>query len=57
MAPTFIPEIVSVFLTMGIIGLVIGIVFWGIRKAGKEITNRRLRRKLASAAMAKEAME
>lgn len=57
MAPTFIPEIVSVFLTMGIIGLVIGLIFWIIRKTNREISNRRIRRKLSAAAMAKEAKQ
>lgn len=57
MAPTFIPSIISVFITMGIIGLVIGLVFWGIRRTSKEISNRRLRRKLSSAVMAKESVE
>ncbi|MCE7741279.1 MAG: hypothetical protein GOP50_02370 [Candidatus Heimdallarchaeota archaeon] len=55
MAPTFIPEIVSVFLTMGIIGLVTGLVFWAIRRTSNEISTRRIRRKLSAAAMAKEA--
>ena len=54
MAPTFIPSIISVFLTMGLIGLITGLVIWGIRKTGKEISNRRLRRKLTSATMSKE---
>ncbi|MHA1200274.1 MAG: hypothetical protein ACTSQF_13190 [Candidatus Heimdallarchaeaceae archaeon] len=57
MAPTFIPEIISVFLTMGIIGLVVGLVFWGIRRTNNELSNRRIRRKLSAAAMAKEARE
>ncbi len=55
MAPIFIPEIVSVFLTMGIVGLVVGLVFWAIRRTSKAVSNRRLRRKLSAAAMAKEA--
>ena len=55
MAPTFIPEIISVFLTTGVVGLVIGLVFWGIRRVNREVSNRRLRRKLSAAAMAKEA--
>jgi len=57
MAPTFIPEIVSVFLTMGIIGLATGLLIWIIRKITQEVTNRNLRRKLASATMAKEGKE
>ena len=57
MAPTFIPEIISVFLTMGIIGLATGLLIWIIRKITQEVTNRNLRRKLTSATMAKEGKE
>ena len=51
MAPIFIPEIVSVFLTIGLIGGVLALVFWGIRKANRGYSSRKLRRKLSTATM------
>jgi len=51
MAPIFIPEIISVFLTMGIIGGVLALIFWGIRKVNRGFSSRKLRRKLSTATM------
>jgi len=51
MAPIFIPTIFSVFIVIGFFGLLSGFIFWGIRKLNREVTNRRLRRKLSTATM------
>jgi hypothetical protein len=54
MAPIFIPSIFSVFITVGFFALVFGLLFWGIRKLNKNISERRLRRKLAAASMSRQ---
>ena len=54
MAPIFIPSVFSVFITIGFFALLFGLLFWGIRKINKNITDRRLRRKLAAAGMARQ---
>jgi len=54
MAPIFIPSIFSVFITVGFFALVFGLLFWGIRKLNKNISDRRLRRKLAAASMSRQ---
>jgi len=51
MAPIFIPTIFSIFIVIGFFGLLSGLIFWGIQKLNKGISNRKLRRKLTSATM------
>jgi hypothetical protein len=53
MAPIFIPSIFSVFITVGFFALVFGLLSWGIRKLNRNLTDRRLRRKLAAASMSR----
>ncbi|MFW9852422.1 MAG: hypothetical protein ACFFDS_05745 [Candidatus Thorarchaeota archaeon] len=52
MAITYIPSIFSVFITIGFFAIVFGLIFWGIRKINKNISDKRLRRKLTAASMA-----
>ncbi|NPD90002.1 MAG: hypothetical protein HGN29_14915 [Asgard group archaeon] len=54
MAPIFIPSIFSVFITVGFFALVFGLLSWGLRKLNTNVTNRRLRRKLAAASMSRQ---
>lgn len=49
--PTFIPSLVSMFITMGFFGLAIFLLTTGIRGLNRRISNVRLRRKLTAAKM------
>ena len=51
---TFIPSIISVFLTIAFFTLVFGLIFWGIKSINHSVSSRRIRRKLAAAKMAGE---
>ncbi|MCG3220207.1 MAG: hypothetical protein H7641_02405 [Candidatus Heimdallarchaeota archaeon] len=53
MAPIFIPSIFSVFITIGFFALLFGFLSWGVRKLNKNVTDRRLRRKLSAASMSR----
>ncbi len=57
MEPTTINPIFSVFLTMGFFGLLFTGLFYGIMKLNNTLTNRKLKRKLAAARMAKQQPE
>ncbi len=56
-AITYIPSIFSVFITIGFFTLIFGIIFWGIRKINRNISDKRLRRKLTAASMAGATLE
>ncbi|MCG3216590.1 MAG: hypothetical protein KAS63_07685 [Candidatus Heimdallarchaeota archaeon] len=54
---TIIPPIISMLGSVAVLGIILGIIFWGIRKLNKVIAGRRIRRKLAAASMAGEQLK
>ena len=51
---TLIPPIISMFGSVAVLGIILALVFWLIRKINQTVATRRIRRKLAAASMAGE---
>ena len=54
---TIIPPIISMFGSVIVLGVILALIFWLIRKLNQTVATRRIRRKLAAASMAGEQVQ